>query len=350
MVKVSIIIPVYNAKKYIKECVDSLRNQTLKEIEIIAVDDGSSDGSYEWLQSTAASDDRLTVLKNTRRKGVGGARNTGYESASGEYIGFVDADDFVDTDFYEKLYRKAAAAKAEVAVGNVLLYYMDTGKKEPFRDPKLYEKYASYDWFSSKKYPQIIQNIGIWDRIYRRDFLDKYQIWNIEDISFEDHYYSVQTSVLSDRICVVHDVFYMYRKNAGLSITDREREDDRLKLDILEQKKICKKFLLKEYIYPVFRESFLIGQFQEILNHLEYTVSFDTFRTIFYEIRNMTSQKDYRCLNKANQRSIRTLSKKVQKGRIYSCFIWCKMRKGMKQWGILRYLLHKVKAKTGMYL
>ena len=137
MVKVSIIVPVYNARQFIEECVGSLRNQTLEEIEILAVDDGSTDGSYEWLCETAAMDSRLTVLKNKRRKGVGGARNTGYEKASGKYIGFMDADDFADPDFYEKLYLKAEAAKADVAIGNVSLLYMETGKKEPFRNTEL---------------------------------------------------------------------------------------------------------------------------------------------------------------------------------------------------------------------
>lgn len=125
------------------------------------------------------------------------------------------------------------------------------------------------------------QFIGIWDRIYKREFLIRNKILNIEQISFEDHFYSVQSTVLAERICVVNEDIYKYRKNAGTSITDQEKKNDKYKLDIFTQKRICKKFLRKEMVYPIYREAFLFHQFNEMIYHLAFTTSFSAFRKIF---------------------------------------------------------------------
>ena len=111
MVKVSIVIPVYNAEKYIDRCVDCLLNQTLKDIEVIFVDDGSTDNSglllEQWCNKVP---DIFQVIHSDRDRGPGGARNLGIAKATGSYIGFMDCDDIIDRTMYEKLYNKAAEA------------------------------------------------------------------------------------------------------------------------------------------------------------------------------------------------------------------------------------------------
>ena len=99
----SIIIPVYNSEKYLEECLNSVLNQTLKDIEIICVNDGSTDNSLKILENIAAQDLRVRII-NQENKGQGNARNAGLEAANGDYVGFVDSDDFISPDFYEKLY------------------------------------------------------------------------------------------------------------------------------------------------------------------------------------------------------------------------------------------------------
>lgn len=94
--KISIIIPVYNAEKYLYDCLDSLINQTLKNTEIICIDDGSTDNSYEILCEYAAKDNRFIILQQ-ENKGAGAARNKGMEIAKGEFLAFLDADDFLNT-------------------------------------------------------------------------------------------------------------------------------------------------------------------------------------------------------------------------------------------------------------
>ena len=121
--KVSIIIPVYNTEKYLRKCLDSVCNQTLQDIEIICVNDCSTDDSLEILKEYASNDNRIKIINFTENKGVAVARNTAIEQAKGEYIGFVDSDDYVDLDFYEKLYERALKNKADIVVGNYYMYF-----------------------------------------------------------------------------------------------------------------------------------------------------------------------------------------------------------------------------------
>lgn len=107
MVKVSVIIPVYNAEKYLEKCLDSVINQTLKEIEIICIDDCSTDNSYSILKEYIKKDNRIVVFKNKTNHGAGYTRNVGLNFSKGEYIGFVDSDDYIDEKYYEELYNTA---------------------------------------------------------------------------------------------------------------------------------------------------------------------------------------------------------------------------------------------------
>ena len=102
MVDVSIIVPVYNTEEYLQKCLDSLTNQTLKNIELICVNDGSTDNSLKILQDNAIKDDRIKII-NQENKKQGAARNAGMQVATGEYIGFVDSDDYVDLYYFERL-------------------------------------------------------------------------------------------------------------------------------------------------------------------------------------------------------------------------------------------------------
>ena len=113
MPKVSIIVPVYNVEKYLNRCIQSLLNQTLKDIEIIMVDDGSPDRCPQMCDNYAKKDNRIKVI-HKQNAGLGYARNSGLEIATGEYIAFVDSDDFVNSQMYETLYNNAVSTKADV--------------------------------------------------------------------------------------------------------------------------------------------------------------------------------------------------------------------------------------------
>ena len=117
--KVSVIVPVYNVEKYLERCVNSLKNQTLKEIEIILVDDNSTDSSLEICNKMAAEDSRIKVI-HKENEGAGKARNAALLVASGEYIGFADSDDFVEADMYKTLCGKAEKYNSDLVLSGVL--------------------------------------------------------------------------------------------------------------------------------------------------------------------------------------------------------------------------------------
>jgi glycosyltransferase involved in cell wall biosynthesis len=117
MTKVSVVVPCYNVEKYVAKCLDSLCGQTLYDIEIICIDDKSTDNTLKILRKYAAQDKRIKLLCQTKNSGVASARNRGIKYARGEYVGFVDPDDWVDIDFYEKLYNAAILQNYDIAKG-----------------------------------------------------------------------------------------------------------------------------------------------------------------------------------------------------------------------------------------
>ena len=120
MYKVSVIIPVYNAEQYLSKCLDSVCNQTLKDIEIICIDDCSTDGSLSILKQFQRLDKRIKVIKPDKNSGVSVARNIGIKQAYGRYFSFIDADDFLETDMLEKLYTKAKETGADIVIGRLV--------------------------------------------------------------------------------------------------------------------------------------------------------------------------------------------------------------------------------------
>src|SRR5690606_21293510 len=119
-IKVSVIIPVYNADKFLARCLSSIISQTLKNIEIIVVDDGSTDTSRDILKKFADRDNRIVIIRQ-RNQGVSIARNAGLAIARGEYVGFVDSDDFVDPGYFESLYTTAIEKGADIVTGFVAM-------------------------------------------------------------------------------------------------------------------------------------------------------------------------------------------------------------------------------------
>lgn len=138
MPKVSVVVPFYNTEKYLEKCLDSLVNQTLKELEIILVNDGSTDSSLEIAKNYQQKDSRIKIVEQEHLK-QGAARNSGMKVAAGEYIGFVDSDDWVDLDYFEKLYNTAKQYNADIALAtNVRIGNGKTKYRLKLTEEKLY--------------------------------------------------------------------------------------------------------------------------------------------------------------------------------------------------------------------
>jgi len=158
MIKVSVIVAVYNAEEYLEKCLDSLLAQTLEEIEIIAVDDGSEDKSPEILEKYAAKSDKLKCMRK-ENGGAADARNSGLAKAVGEYIGYLDSDDYIDPDMFELMYNKAKESGSDVVECNLHHTYAD------YEDTEIMDKYYT---------PGELLCFGryvVWNKIYRREWL-----------------------------------------------------------------------------------------------------------------------------------------------------------------------------------
>lgn len=137
MIKISVIIPVYNVEMYLEQCVNSVMNQTLDDIEIICVNDGSTDNSLHILKELATKDKRLKII-NQENLGLSEARNRGIKEAIGKYISFIDSDDWIDVDFLEKLYSAAEENQADIAAAGIIKHFAN-GKTKKFISFKKYK-------------------------------------------------------------------------------------------------------------------------------------------------------------------------------------------------------------------
>ena len=173
-VKVSVLVPIYNVEDYLPECLDSLVNQTLKEIEIICINDGSTDSSPEIIKSYMKKDKRVKII-DKKNSGYGDSMNQGLKKATGEYVGIVESDDFIELDGFEKLYGIAKKNDVEVVKSNFYEYFTekhkDGGKSDMFL-PNEVNKVIDPREHRHVFYEQP----SIWSAIYRNDFLKKNDI------------------------------------------------------------------------------------------------------------------------------------------------------------------------------
>lgn len=187
MIKVSVIIPVYNVEEYLKECLDSVINQTLKEIEIICIDDCSTDSSYSILEEYAKKDSRIVLIKNKENMGVGYNRNIGIKEAKGEYIGFIDSDDYISEDYYENLYNTAKKYNSDVVntlnvsndkEGNIFNYWCHI---DNFVKIKKYYEYESNNLFNNVDfYSKYLVTFNPVNKIFLKKFILDKDIYFIE--------------------------------------------------------------------------------------------------------------------------------------------------------------------------
>lgn len=216
MPKVSIIIPFNNVESYIGQCLDSVVNQTLDDIEIICVNDASNDSSRKIVEEYSLKDSRIRIIDIETRQGQGYARNRAIEAATGEYIGFVDADDYIEPDMFFELYQKAKSNDNDITICQVR-EYDDLNKKYILSDYyslSLLESFQDNVFSAVDVKDKLLDiNVALWNKIYKKSYLDGIGEKFPEGFIYEDLPFFFGTFLPAKKIQVVWKNLYVYRIN-----------------------------------------------------------------------------------------------------------------------------------------
>lgn len=211
--KVSVVIPVYNTAAYLRQCLDSVVGQTLRDIEIICVDDGSTDESLSILREYEQRDDRITVLTQ-KNQYAGVARNSGMAIARGEYLVFWDSDDYFDPRALSRMYRQIRRDKADICVCGGKQYYEERElevRTDEYLVPSRVPRQLPFNRLSHPDIVMTFTTVMIWNKMYRRAFLEKYQIRFREVRNGNDVYFSASALCMAEGITVVPGHLVAYR-------------------------------------------------------------------------------------------------------------------------------------------
>lgn len=224
-VLVSVIIPVYNSEKFLKRCVNSLRKQTLKEIEMIFINDGSTDNSLSILKSFEKIDNRIKII-NQENSGPSIARNNGIKIAKGEYISFVDSDDWLDINMYKEMLELAHKSKADVVISDIIVINSNSKQyvnglnikgKELFKDD--IEEYIIKELLKNSKYN------SMWNKLYKKNIILENSIFLDEGLFYaEDWLFNIEFFTKINKAAYIKKAFYYYRRG-HISLSNKYDEN-----------------------------------------------------------------------------------------------------------------------------
>lgn len=273
--KVSIIIPVYNVEKYLRECLDSALNQTLKEIEIICVNDGSTDSSVDILKEYSLKDSRVKIISK-KNSGYGNTMNVGIKAAQGEYINFLESDDLIESDMLETLYNIAQKyEEIDIIKGDYYEYFGEQGQLKPIellRNKEYYNKClepSSNLWLF---YVPMMNCLGL----FKREFIAQNGILHNETpgASHQDMGFWFQTFCLARKIYFVNKPFYKYRQDNMSSSMNTLSSENKIYcvhdeyLYIFEFLKRNEK--IRKWVAPVFYHRFFGSSYFRYNNFVDY--------------------------------------------------------------------------------
>ena len=217
--KITVIVPVYNVENYLEKCLDSLINQTYKNLEIIVINDGSTDNSGEICQEYAQKDNRIVYIEK-ENGGQSEARNMGLDRMTGSYVTFVDSDDWVELDYVENLYKKITEYQADIAVGNYYsfneaegMYYFHIFGDSCYE--KVYDNVSIFENLYESQEMKSFALISVWGKLYKADLL-KHLRFDIGKLG-EDGYLNQKIYLLAEKTIYLNKGLYAYRQREGSS-------------------------------------------------------------------------------------------------------------------------------------
>lgn len=246
MTKVSIIVPVYNVEKYVKKCIKSLMNQTLKEIEIIVVDDGSTDNSISIIEKVAKDDERIKIF-HKENGGLSDARNYGLKKAKGKYIAFLDSDDYVKSDLYQKMYEKAKKEKSDMVECNFFWAYPKDDSNNSLKKD-IGEKYSNQIEMMEKA------RVVAWNKLYKKEIIDNVGAIFPKGLRYEDIEFFYKLIPYIENVSFVKQpmIYYVQRKES-IANTQNEKTNDI--------------FEVFENVFKYYKENQFYDKYKEVLEY-----------------------------------------------------------------------------------
>lgn len=279
--KISIIIAAYNVEKYLPKCLDSVCLQTLKDIEIICINDGSKDKSLDILNEYAQKDSRIKVI-NQNNSGVAKARNIGLANATGEYVQFIDGDDWVNLNLCEKVYNIAENNNSDIVMFNVAFYDNEKQQvtKGRFFTTTVWNNHVDENTPHTYKDCKTIfyGNLSAANKLYRKSFLDALEVKFPENVRFEDHLFHLETIFSAEKVNILDEQLYYYRQNRKNSMMTTLKTT-KVVMDIFPIVDLVEEMLKRINKYE--RNKYLFFQFKyEALAH--YFMSINFFSKPYY--------------------------------------------------------------------
>ncbi len=283
--KVSIIVPVYNSEKYLKDCLDSLVNQTLKEIEIIAIDDASSDKSLEILKDYEKKyPNKVKVYVNHKNLGQGATRNRGIELATGEYIGFLDSDDYVNFNMYAKMYEMAKRNdKPEVITTGLIFVKNNDYLVNNFKEIAQTKGRI----LNVKVNPKIVldESPSVCNKLFRSNILKKAPF--IEGRMWEDIAFTYAKMFKANKILKFNDADYFYRRRANEGVSSKNNQFNNHLFDIFE---VC------DYLEKELKEANIYEQYEYYIRFIQ--ISYSLYRVTEVLTWNIDEKEKEELVNK----------------------------------------------------
>ncbi len=267
MPKISIIVPVYNVEKYIDKCLKSLTQQTLQDIEIIIVNDGSLDKSIDIIKKYVKQNPTKIKYYEKKNGGLSSARNYGLEYATGEYIAFLDSDDYVETNMYEEMYILAKKENADMVECD-FLWEWEYGKKifDKRREYKIKEEMM--------KKPRVVA----WNKIYKREILNKYKIRFPEGLIYEDMEFFYKLLPHINKMSYLNKYFVHYTQRED-SITNRQTE------------KIEDIFKILDNIFDYYKEQNLYNKYEKVIKYMSRRILLGSSLKRIFKLKNVRNEK-----------------------------------------------------------
>ena len=288
MVKVSVIVPVYNVENFLKECLDSIVNQTLYDIEIICINDGSTDNSLAILESYAKSDDRIKIISQ-ENKGLGAVRNVAFNHISGDYVFFIDSDDYIDLNTLKKLYENAISNDSDLVFFKIARFDEEGNLNYDLPGFDFENVFGEVDYnnftftYSDVKSYVMNASFATWIKLYKKSFLDKFDDLRFpEGLAYEDVPFHIKVMLYGSKISFVPEFLYFYRINPN-SIMNTSSNG----FDIFEICDLVEMFLIEKNFYDEFKEEFVFFKIAQILSKIISTESEEYFQLAKDEFSNM---------------------------------------------------------------